>query len=152
MSRYPMDITELKLGDTIAPATIERVMGVKTDSPQFWRAKLQLQTFLERAWLDERGFRITIRHRGDAMIILDHSDASRENPRRFRQALAQMSRAHRRNLDVNTTDFEDADKLRHARNLEVDSKTLAAAMRARRDAIMPAPVTRDQLPPAADKK
>jgi len=146
-----MDIDDLELGSVVEASTIEHVLSCNVDDRNYGIKKLALAQFIENEWQSERGFRCTIKHRGDSLVILPHSEASRENPQRLRRALRTAGRAQQRNLDVDPSEFDADDRERHARNLEVDGKTLSAARKARRQALMPTPVKRDQLPPMAEK-
>ena len=150
--KYPMDIDELELGSIITPETIERVMGVsRSEVKKYAIKKMNLAEFIRRQWLEDRGRRCVIKHRGDALHILPHESASRENPSRIRRAIQSWARSHRDNLDVDTAEFTAEQKERHHANLDRFGRGLAMAKKEMRRKLIPEPVKRDQLPPAASK-
>jgi len=150
MKRFPMDIDELKYGTTITPAEIEQIMSADRTKEKEYRLKqLALKHWIERTIYKERGVRVTMECRGEALVILEHEAASRKNPSLFKRFLRGAGRAARRNRDVDPSGFAQADKNRHERNVLTHGRVLSAIRRAWREPILPITVARAQLPAAA---
>jgi hypothetical protein len=116
---WPFDLADRDKGCSITPEEIERVTGTKrTDARRYQLALLRAGELLEKQWRRVKDETITVRIRGDGLIVCTDDDASATNEQRASNGLSMMHRSLRRQLGVDRARLtSDVSRSAHERSL-----------------------------------
>ena len=126
-----IDVASLKKGDWISPEVIEVQTGETVGTTAYQFAVLKLKGDLEAA-LKAAGRPTTLKQEGAGIRLLIDSEAAVYNEARGERACAQLSKAHRRNLDVDEINLAPGERQTHYRALDRQGRYLQALRNVRR--------------------
>lgn len=133
-SRFPLDYEALKKGDTIPAARVEKIAGVLRGSEGYEFAVLKVCKQIERELaVRERLWTVVVR--GEDVVILTDAQAATYTDDQQRQAMRRLKRNFHRQVAVDVLELSEEERAKHERAVEVNGKTLQAAMTARRKAM-----------------
>ena len=128
-----MNDIDLTKGTTIATATAEELTGIRRTEKGWQLALLGLRDHIERAYFEKHRVLCTVRITQDTLRICTDAEASALNEKRFRSYIKRAAKTHARNTAVDESNLTERERNRHRRTVEVQSKVLGAASRARRE-------------------
>ena len=130
--RYPIDVSELEVGDVISVDQVEEIYGCDRKDRLYFSRLLSLRDFIMQAALDELGETWTVIRQRDGLRILTHKEAADHNPHESKLLRQRLGRVHRRNMGVDTSGFSDERRDRHLRQLELDARVFQAEKKERK--------------------
>jgi hypothetical protein len=129
--RYPLDYEALNKGDSISPARLQDILGLRSTHPRYQLRLCALRSEVERG-LEAIGRRWTVAIRKGFLVVLTDPEAAVYNTRQFENRTRQMNRAHQRNLAVDAGNLTQFEQVQHDRALVVQGVQIAALHAARR--------------------
>lgn len=114
---FPMDFSNLKRGDLIPPAEVERATMCRSDAPEFWHEQMQLRDDIRRYFRATYGDLVTIRMEGAGLRLLTHPEQAEYAPHRANRAVRQMLTAQAEAAAVDVKQLSDDQRKSHDRFL-----------------------------------
>jgi len=128
-----LDFTELRKGDIISVAELERLFGFSRSMNAYSLATMQLCNDISR-YFRSIGEIVTVCTRDYAIHILRDSEAAEYNALKFKHGIDTADRAHERALAVDIGNLKQEEVLRHDRKLYIQGRILQSIRVARKKA------------------
>lgn len=105
--KFEIDVSGLKLGDTVSQSVCESLVGIERASDQYRYSFLlmQLADYINRLLLKDSKCWTVVTSEGEIQV-LTNEQASQYNARHFKAAMAKMRRCNRRMAAVDLADLD----------------------------------------------
>lgn len=147
-TEYPIETAQLRKGDVIGVAEIERAFGVKNGTDRYNLALLRIGAYVTQRFVDRGEVVTVICDRGTLRILTD-PEASEYNAERFWAQVRGAGRAHVRQLGVDRSRLDEHERTVHDRSLVTQGAVLSAIGKAQRELEVGPTARVTPLPPGA---
>jgi hypothetical protein len=130
-TRFPFDYDLLVKGTNIPADECEHVLGISRDSAKYSLAMMNLIEVVQKE-LTAREMNVTVVSQKCGIRVLTDEEASTYNAQQCHIALARQIRAFGRLRQVDSSEFDDTNKMQHDRHLLVIGRTIQGALNERK--------------------
>lgn len=126
---YPLDVKELKKGQSFTGEELASIIGCPLDSKKFPFQRIALRKFIERE-SRRLGMPLHVSTPGKGLHIMTESEAAKAEPARSKQGIRAGARAHARSLDVDITQLPDKERAKFEEQVNKNARIFSAAQAA----------------------